>query len=110
MYCDNKAAIAIAHNPVLHDKTKHVEVDKPFIKEKIEKGLICMSYILTAEQIADVLTKGLYKRQFDYLINNYSIQLEGECWKRKENNSAKIRQNPLGYHSGKYLNLVNATK
>ena len=36
MYCDNKAAIAIAHNPVLHDRTKHVEVDKHFIKEKID--------------------------------------------------------------------------
>ena len=35
MYCDNKAAIAITHNPVLHDRTKHVEVDKHFIKEKI---------------------------------------------------------------------------
>ena len=70
MHCDNKATIAIAHNPVLHDITKHMEVDKHFIKETIEKGLICMSYIQTAEQIADVLIKGLYKRQFDYLINH----------------------------------------
>ncbi|XP_071939248.1 secreted RxLR effector protein 161-like [Coffea arabica] len=36
LYCDNKAAISIAHSPVLHDRTKHVEVDKHFIKEKIE--------------------------------------------------------------------------
>lgn len=35
--CDNKAAIAIAHNLVLHDITKHVEVDKHFIKEMIER-------------------------------------------------------------------------
>ena len=55
MHCDNKAAIAIAHNPVLHDRTKHVEVDKHFIKEKIEEGGIC--YIPIAEQIADVLTR-----------------------------------------------------
>ena len=34
VYCDNKAAISIAHNPVLHDRTKHVEVDKHFIKER----------------------------------------------------------------------------
>ena len=38
VYCDNKSAIAIAHNPVLHDRTKHVEVDKHFIKEKIDSG------------------------------------------------------------------------
>ena len=35
LYCDNKAAIAIAHNPVQHDRTKHVEVDRHFIKEKL---------------------------------------------------------------------------
>ena len=61
MYCDNKAAIAIAHNPVFHDRTKHVEVDKHFIKEKIEEGIICMPYIPTSEQIADVLSKGVPK-------------------------------------------------
>ena len=42
LYCDNKAAISIAYNPVLHDRTKHVEVDEHFIKEKLESGLICM--------------------------------------------------------------------
>jgi len=35
LYCDNKSAIGIAHNPVQHDTTKHVEVDRHFIKEKI---------------------------------------------------------------------------
>ncbi|XP_059654624.1 pentatricopeptide repeat-containing protein At3g06920-like [Cornus florida] len=53
---------------VLHDRTKHVEVNKHFIKEKLEKGLICMLYIPTTEQVADVLTKGLPTRQFDRLI------------------------------------------
>ena len=62
LYCDNKAAISIVHNPVLHDRTKHVEVDKHFIKEKLDSGLICMPYIPTAEQIADIFTKGLHKK------------------------------------------------
>ena len=35
LYCDNKAAHDIAHNPVQHDRTKHVEVDRHFIKEKL---------------------------------------------------------------------------
>ncbi|RVW23851.1 Retrovirus-related Pol polyprotein from transposon RE1 [Vitis vinifera] len=39
LYCDNKATISISHNPVQHDKTKHIEVDKHFIKEKMRKGL-----------------------------------------------------------------------
>ena len=40
VYCDNKAAISIAHNPVHHNRTNHVEVDNHFIKEKIDDGTI----------------------------------------------------------------------
>lgn len=68
VYCDNNVAISIAHNPVLHDRTKHVEVDKHFIKEKIDSGKICMSSIPTKNQVADVLTKSLPKRLFDNMV------------------------------------------
>ena len=74
VYCDNKTAIVIVHNPILHDRTKHVEVDKHVIKEKIEEGVIYMSYIPTAKQITNVLTKGLYKRQFDYLVGKLTME------------------------------------
>ena len=72
--CYNKAAISIVHNPVLHDRTKHVEVDKHFIKEKLDSGLICMPYIPTAEQIADIFTKGLHKKQFDVLMGKLTME------------------------------------
>ena len=74
LYCDNKAAISVAHNPVLHDRTKHVEVDKHFIKEKIDNGLVCMTYIPTEEQVVDVFTKGLHKRQFDFLVGKLALE------------------------------------
>lgn len=61
VYCDNKTAISIAHNPVLLDITKHVEVDKHFIKEKIDSIVLCMPCIPTTSQVADILTKGLSK-------------------------------------------------
>ena len=59
LYCDNKAAISIAYNPVPHDQTKHVEVDKHFIKEKIEGGIVCMTYVPTEDQVVDLLIKSL---------------------------------------------------
>ena len=68
LYCDNKVAISISHNPVQHDKIKHIEVDGHFIKEKIEKGTICMTYIPTREQLADIFTKGLQKFSFKDFI------------------------------------------
>ncbi|RVW44140.1 Retrovirus-related Pol polyprotein from transposon RE1 [Vitis vinifera] len=68
LHCDNKATIIISHNPVQHDKTKHIEVDRHFIKEKIEKRIICMTYIPTNEQLADIFTKGLQKSSFEDFI------------------------------------------
>ncbi|RVW87752.1 Retrovirus-related Pol polyprotein from transposon RE1 [Vitis vinifera] len=100
LYCDNKAAISVAHNPVLHDRTKHVEVGKHFIKEKIDNGLVCVTYIPTKEQVANVFTKGLHKRQFDFLVGKLAMeislsQLEGECWKTEtdmeSNNFVKLK-------------------
>ena len=45
LYYDNKSAINIAHNPIQHDRTKHIEVERHFIKEKLEEGVVCMSYV-----------------------------------------------------------------
>jgi len=53
------SAIAIAHNPVQHDKTKHVEIDRHFIKEKLEAGIIFFPFVRSELQLADVLTKGV---------------------------------------------------
>ena len=45
LYCGNKSTISIAHNLIQHDQTKHIEVDRHFIKEKLDRELICTPYI-----------------------------------------------------------------
>lgn len=60
LFYDNKSAISIAHNPVQHDRTKHVEIDRRFTKERLKNGEICMPYVPTEEQLVDVLTNGLF--------------------------------------------------
>ncbi|CAN6689606.1 unnamed protein product [Malus baccata var. baccata] len=45
LHCDNKAAIEIAHNPVQHDRTKHVEIDLHFIKEKLDARIIMFPFV-----------------------------------------------------------------
>nr|CAN68286.1 hypothetical protein VITISV_017015 [Vitis vinifera] len=82
LYCDNKAAIIISHNPVQHDKTKHIEVDRHFINEKIEKWTICMTFIPTREQLTDIFTKG-----------NHGIKLEKMVPKTPQQNGIVERMN-----------------
>lgn len=47
MYCDKKLTINVAHNLVQHDCTKCVEIDRHFIKGKLDNGLICTPYVST---------------------------------------------------------------
>lgn len=53
--------------------TNHVEMDRHFIKEKIEKGIICMAYVPTSVQIADILTKGLFRPMFKKLVDKLGL-------------------------------------
>jgi len=65
--CDNKSAMSIAHNPVQHDRTKHVEIDRHFIKDKLDDGLIVTEYIPSRLQLTDMFPKGLPTKQFEDL-------------------------------------------
>jgi len=74
LYYDNKSAIAIAHNSVQHDRTKHVEVDRYFIKEKLESGLIYTPYVPTEEQLAEILTKGVQNPVFKNTLDKLGMK------------------------------------
>lgn len=54
LYCDNKSAISIAHNSIQHYRTKLIEIDRHFIEEKLEAGVVCMCYVPSEHQLADI--------------------------------------------------------
>jgi hypothetical protein len=64
LFCDNKSTIAISHDPVQHDRTKHVEVDRHFIKENLEEKIILFSFVKSEDQLADILNKAVSSKEF----------------------------------------------
>ncbi|GJV60288.1 uncharacterized mitochondrial protein-like protein [Tanacetum coccineum] len=59
MMCDNASFIALASNPVHHARSKHIEIDCHFIRDKVKAGQILPQYIFNKNQLTDILTKGL---------------------------------------------------
>ena len=73
LYCDNKLTINIAHNLFQHDWTKHVEVNRHFIEEKLKSRLICTPYVPTHGQLVDILTKGLTSSSFQKVTSKLGM-------------------------------------
>jgi hypothetical protein len=64
---DNQPAIALAKNPVLHDRSKHIDVKFHFIRDCVDGGQLVIEFVDSGRQLADILTKPLGRLRFQEL-------------------------------------------
>ncbi len=59
--CDNQGAISLMKNPTQHVRTKHIDVQDHFVRERVENDKVTFEYYSIEDMVADVLTKALPK-------------------------------------------------
>jgi hypothetical protein len=59
--CDSTSAVSVAKNPMLHSRTKHIEVRYHILRDSVEKGNIDLIHVPTEKQLTDIQTKPLTK-------------------------------------------------
>ena len=64
IYGDNQGAISLAKNPKFHGRSKHIDIQHHYVREKVNDGTVGLAYVETGKQIADGLTKSLSKVPF----------------------------------------------
>ncbi|CAA7022368.1 unnamed protein product [Microthlaspi erraticum] len=65
VYCDNVSAVYLSTNPIQHQRTKHVELDILFVRERVALGQVRVLHVPSSHQYADIFTKGLPTELFN---------------------------------------------
>jgi len=84
IYCDNISVVYLSTNPVPHQRTKHVEINLHFVRERVAVGAVHVLHVPTTLQFADVFTKGLPSSVFTDFRSSLNVRptdipTEGGC-------------------------------
>jgi hypothetical protein len=73
LWCDNIGATYLSANPVFHARTKHIEIDYHFVRERVARKLLDIRFIPSGDQVADGFTKSLSFRQLVVFRRNLNL-------------------------------------
>ncbi|KAJ8759694.1 hypothetical protein K2173_009795 [Erythroxylum novogranatense] len=74
LYCDNISALYMTINPVFHARSKHIELDYHFVRERVALGLLVTKYIPFTHQVADLFTKSVTKADLSYFYSKLCLK------------------------------------
>jgi hypothetical protein len=84
IHCDNHSCIKLSINPVFHDRYKNIDIRHHHIRDCVQQKIMLLQYIPTKDQDADILTKALTERKFEYhrdkiWVKDNPFLVEREC-------------------------------
>jgi histone deacetylase 1/2 len=75
LWCDNLDATYLSANPVFHARTKHIEIDFHFVRERVASKEIMIKFISSKDQLADGFTKSLPVKPFNEFKRNLNLSI-----------------------------------
>jgi hypothetical protein len=76
IWCDNLGATYLTANPVFHARTKHIEIDFYFVRERVAASELDVRFITSNDQVADVFTKPATRQMLDRFKTNLNLECD----------------------------------